>query len=116
MDEDGDTEPVPVPEPEDGFRDALVEAMGEVDRLERSKTFSATDSSLGAFFSVLQENDEEREKIVDALKDALGKDEDEEVKMSRENIVRMCVIVGLKEVAPEYVKELEKAAKKYKWQ
>lgn len=102
-----DSPPDDAPEPSSDFQDELRETLREVRRRERSSTYSADDPTLSAFLATLQKNPEELQEVGEALREAVGSSNNDE--LDKEDVIHLAVLVGLREAAPTHLQELAQA-------
>ncbi len=92
------------PTPADDFDECLASTVGSVERGVQPKSFSASDPVLSAFFQTVYRDDEAREDVGEALVDHV--DVDVEDGYTKSELVRLSVLAGVQEAAPEYYEEL----------
>lgn len=88
------------PDPAEGFDERYARVVGEVQRRERPRSFSASDPALSAFFEALSRDEDARQEVGDALAERAGVDVDDGY--TRSELVRLSVLAGVEEAAPGY--------------
>ncbi|NHN65317.1 hypothetical protein G9463_18715 [Haloarcula sp. JP-Z28] len=83
------------------LEDAIVTLLGEVQSGDVSKTLSVRDEQLAALIRGLEET-ESLDDVGAPLKEALGRDDGEDV-TDRSELLRLAVRLGIQEAAPEVV-------------
>lgn len=102
-----DSPPDDAPEPSEGFQDELRDTLREVRRRERPTTYSADDPTLSAFLATLQKNPDELTAVGNALREAVGSSNKDE--LDKEDVIHLALLVGLREAAPMHLQELAQA-------
>lgn len=95
-----ETSDIHAPDPADGFDERYAEVVGEVQRRERPRSFSASDPALSAFFEALSRDEDARQEVGDALAERAGADVDDGY--TRSELVRLAVLAGVEEATPDY--------------
>jgi hypothetical protein len=88
--------------------EALVDALGEIDQGDRSKTVSVWDGPTAAYLAALDDDPEARAALADGLADALDQPVDEP---ERSDLLRLLIRLGLRTAAPEHVDALREAVR-----
>jgi len=95
------------PTSQTGFVDAIDDALGAIDRGERSDTITAFDPKLAAVLQALDDQ-EQMDAVFEALQAAYDGDAGLE-NASKSAIIRLAVRVGLQEGTESILDDLEKA-------
>lgn len=102
-----------VEEAGDGDRAVFVEAvLAELEAIEageQQKTVSVWDGHSAAFVRALEADDEHRQAVGEALREAVGVEADGEVE--RSEIVRLALRLGFATAAPEEFEAVREAAR-----
>lgn len=92
------------PTPAGDFDERLASTVGSVERGLQPKSFSAADPVLSAFFQTVYRDDEAREAVGEALAEHVEVDVDNGY--TKSELVRLSVLVGVRDAAPDYYEEL----------
>ncbi len=96
------------PEPQEGFAEDFASNVGSVQRGIRPKSFSASDPALSAFFETLANDEDAVQEVGDALAARVEADFDGDG-YTKSELVRLSVLAGVHDAAPEYYEELDDA-------
>jgi uncharacterized protein (DUF1778 family) len=93
------------------LRDDIVDELAAIDAGERQKTVSVWDGDLAAFVAALDQeaNAEHRAAVGHALREALGRADDDDSDVDRSEVLRLALRLGFAEAAPEYLDTLREA-------
>lgn len=97
----------------DELKTSILAALEEIDAGDRQKTVSVWDGNLAALFTGLEENDEARRDVSQALADALEEQgttpEVDLEKPDKSDVMRLALLYALNDAAPEHVDVLREA-------
>jgi len=93
------------------LEDAIVTLLSEVQSGDVSKTLSVRDEQLAALIRGLEET-ESLDDVGAPLKEALGRDDGEDV-TDRSELLRLAVRLGIQEAAPEVVETARDASARH---
>lgn len=97
---------------EDDRRDlqaSIREELAAIDSGDRQKTVSVWDGDLAAFLAALDDHPDHRDAVGRALREALGREVEDDAAVDRSEVLRLALRLGLAEAAPEYVDTLREA-------